>query len=323
MNSMELESLKSSFTAHWGYMALRAACKLNLFDQLLDAPSTVASLSHTMKLDTRTLETLCAFLLRQGYFYQEGPRYRVSNKGLYFTDSHPQRIKYSCILWGEEQLTALQSLDYSIRTGDSSFESHFGESFFGYLSSRPEANRIYHKAMEEYAREDYKTLTELVDFSNFRKFLDVGGGTGTLARYVNSSCPSVEVTIMDRPEVLALCEVTDVNLMSGDFFESVTGHYDAIVLARVLHDWPDELALQILQNISYAQGPGDSLFILENLTDRMLDKGELLSLHMTAICRSFERSFEDYCSLLNSSGYIVNDPIQLTLHQFIIPCKKN
>lgn len=323
MNEVYLASLKSSFTAHWGYMALRAACKLNLFDQLLQEPTSTGTLSRSMELDARTLETLCSFLLREGYLYKEDERYGVSDKGLYFTDYHPERVKYSCILWGEEQLTALQSLDYCIRTGDSSFESHFGDSFFGYISSRPEVIRIYHKAMEEYAREDYRNLTQLVDFSSFHSVLDAGGGTGTLAGYVKAGCPDVEVTVLDRPEVLALSEMRGGKLLPGDFFQPVTGRYDAIVLARVLHDWSDELALQILENVSHAQVPGDSLLVLENLIDRMPDRGELLSLHMTAVCRSFERSFEEYSSLLNKSGYMVNQPIRLTPHQFILPCKKN
>ena len=52
----------------------------------------------------------------------------------------------------------------------------------------------------------------------------------------------------------------------GTFFESVPSA-DAHILSNVIHDWPDEEAIQILENVRRVGRPGARLFLLEMILD--------------------------------------------------------
>jgi C-methyltransferase len=47
-------------------------------------------------------------------------------------------LKYACMNWSGEHLTAWQNLDFSIKTGNSSFEEIYKKPFFDFLNDNPE-----------------------------------------------------------------------------------------------------------------------------------------------------------------------------------------
>ena len=50
--------LKSFFTEHWKYMAVNAACKLNLFDFIASKPVNSRQIAHEMELNLIALQSL-------------------------------------------------------------------------------------------------------------------------------------------------------------------------------------------------------------------------------------------------------------------------
>ncbi len=83
------------------------------------------------------------------------------------------------------------------------------------------------------------------------------------------------------------------------------GHGDLYVLAHVLHDWDDALAVQILRNCHRAGKPGHALAVVEML----LPEGPgdwlpfLLDLHMLVINGGRERTAGDFRALLAEADY--------------------
>jgi C-methyltransferase len=62
----------------------------------------------------------------------------------------------------------------------SSFEAIYNKPFFDFLNENPEKFYAYHKAMYQYAKDDYKTLPDVIDFSKHKSVMDVGGGYGAV-----------------------------------------------------------------------------------------------------------------------------------------------
>jgi len=273
-----------------------------------------------LNLEIKPLSYLFGFLLDENYLKEKSGKYELTEKGLLFTERHPESIKNACILWGKEHLSAWQNLDFSLKTGRPSFENIFGAAYFDYLESSPKELKNYHLAMRDYAKDDYKDLSSIINFSKYKTIADVGGGLGVVVNLIASNYPNSDCILFDLPSVISLVEKTDsFQVRSGSFFEPLPFKADAIILSRVLHDWNDEKALKIISNCKRALNRGGTIFIIEILQDKI--KAQLLSLNMLVICESFERTFSEYQSLLQKQELAITDSIPLNSLQSILVCK--
>lgn len=319
---MEIKNkLKSFFTEHWKYMAVSAACKLNLFDNLQE-PKTVKLLASELLLNEDKLQLLLNALHNAGFLERNADSFIVNSVSKFLTEKNPESLKYACLNWSDEHLTAWQKLDFSIRTGKSSFEEVYGLPFFDYLNENSQKLHAYHKAMYEYAKDDYKTLADIIDFGAYKSVMDVGGGYGAVLETIQAKNPSVECVLFDLEKVVARSTIGNIKKISGSFFEKIPQLSDAIVLSRVLHDWNDEKANVILQNCFDALPKGGALYVIENCADNIAVDLSLLSLNMTAMCESHERSSAEYIAMSENVGFCFDGEAQLNELQTILIFKK-
>ncbi|GHT62974.1 O-methyltransferase [Bacteroidia bacterium] len=313
--------LKNMFTEHWKYFAVNAACKLNLFDALENS-KTVKELANELNLHEKNLVTLLSALCNNDFLKYTNSKFSLTAKSELLTDKHPESLKYACMNWAGEHLTAWQNLDYSIRTGQSAFENLYQSNFFDYLDKHPDKLGDYHKAMFEYARDDYKHLPELVDFSVHKSVLDCGGGYGAAINAVKEKFPQIECYLFDLPKVVESIKVINIQKIGGSFFETIPQVAEAIILSRVLHDWEDEKAKLILQNCFAALPKGGTLYVIENCADKINIDLSLLSLNMAVMCQSFERTSTEYIDLVQSARFVFQKNIKLNELQTVLIFKK-
>ncbi|MEV4121712.1 methyltransferase [Micromonospora sp. NPDC049645] len=105
-----------------------------------------------------------------------------------------------------------------------------------------------------------------------RRFLDVGGGAGTLAAHVLDNAPDLLADVYNLPAVAPLVEETRkrcahperLGFVAGDFFtEPLPAGYDALAFVRVLHDWPTPDSRRLVKKAYEALSPGGLLLICE------------------------------------------------------------
>ena len=184
----------------------------------------------------------------------------------------------------------------------------FGQPYFEWVASRPERLTAYQSSMSAYARRDYQSLPDIVDFSIHSRAIDAGGGFGELLVHVLRRNPGVTGVVLDRPEVVELVRVPpDLDLsmrtIAADFFSPWPTRGDAVFLARVLHDWPDEEATQILRHARDALVERGRLYIVEMVLDDSDGNGGLLDLNMLVMTGSGERTLDDFKALLGAAGF--------------------
>lgn len=302
------ESLKRQFTSYWIYLVMVEACRHRLFDRLVDGPQTAKQLCTALQWHEPTGTALLDALVEDACLQRQGEGYALADKGWLLTEGHPQSLRQACLLWAQEQWQAWTDLAYTLRTGQSAFERRYGLGFFDYLRQQPDKAENYHLAMAEYAREDYLNLPSLYDFSQYASLADLGGGRGALAAFLAEAYPQLPILLVDLPEVIALGQVarrSNVQPLAANFFEPLPFQVEAIILARVLHDWPDEACLGLLRHCHGALGGRGHLLVIENVQDRVATP--LLSLHMQVVCRSYERSQAQYDALLAQAGFRLLD----------------
>ncbi|KAJ9686221.1 hypothetical protein PVL29_015227 [Vitis rotundifolia] len=84
-------------------------------------------------------------------------------------------------------------------------------------------------------------------FEGLNSLVDVGGGTGTVAKAIANAFPHLNCTVLDLPHVVAgLQGSQNLNYFAGDMFEAIPPA-DAILLKWILHDWSDEECVKILK----------------------------------------------------------------------------
>lgn len=320
MNEYRKE-LKGLFTQYWDYLAVYTACKQDIFDTIKNSQLSIQSLANKEGFDLEVLKQLITVLIQQKLIITDINKLKLTTKGELLTDTHPYSLKYACLNWGAEHLTAWQNLDYSLKSGKQAFNHIYGKPFFDYISEDKEKLLNYHKAMYEYARDDYEHICEIHDFSKHQSIMDVGGGMGALINAIKVHNPSINCFLFDKLEVVDLYS-GNIETVAGDFFKSIPKLAESIIISRILHDWSDEKSLIILKHI-YGSLPLDGvLYIVENLTDKIDNGAAILSLNMHALTGGFERSLSEYKKLIKSSGFKYNEVKKVNDLQYLIIAQK-
>lgn len=109
------------------------------------------------------------------------------------------------------------------------------------------------------------------------RWLDVGGGDGTLAANVLRNVPDVTADVYNLPStrdlVLARARSAEMEhrmrFVPGDFLrEALPGGYDVVSFVRVLHDWDERTARSLLRKGAEALAPGGWLVVSEEFRTR-------------------------------------------------------
>ena len=314
--------LKDIFTSYWQYLALRTACQLNIFDDIENGFDTLKKLVEKNNADTKALKTLIYSLIDAKTIIEKNGNLQLTEKGKLLTDNSPDTLKQACILWGSEHLTAWQNLVYTIKTAKPAFENIFHEPYFNFIGKEHQTLENYHLAMSEYARDDYQNITQCIDFSEFETIADVGAGTGILIKKVAKQFQDKQCILADLPKVceFAKSELQNLKLIETDFFTSLPFKADAIILSKVLHDWNDEKAGEILQNCSTALNENGKIIIIEIMQEEV--KANFLSLNMLLMTNSYERTYNQYRELLKKTNIEIQSKNRLNNLQTIIIAKK-
>lgn len=315
--------LKSFFTEHWKYMTVNAACKLNLFDILESEGKTKAQISKLLDAPEDNVELLLNGLVNIDFLDKVDDKFILNDLSILLTEKHPETLKYACLNWSGDHLEAWNTLDTSIKTSKSTFENKYGIGYFDYLNRDEEKLDHYHKAMFAYAKDDYRNITDIINFNKHKSIMDVGGGYGAAISNIKRICPSLDCYLFDLEKVIDKCNLDNsINRIKGDFFIEIPQLAEAIILSRVMHDWNDEKASQIVNNVYQALPETGYLYVIENCSDKIDIDLSLLSLNMLTMCEGFERSSYQYIALVNRFKFQFKEAKQLNELQIILTFTK-
>jgi trans-resveratrol di-O-methyltransferase len=103
------------------------------------------------------------------------------------------------------------------------FEKAHGMGLWDYCNQSPEYNNIFNEGMASDSRlmslvvKDYKPI-----FEGLGSLVDVGGGTGTVAKIISEAFPHMKCTVFDLPHVVAnLKDSQNLKYVGGDMFQSI------------------------------------------------------------------------------------------------------
>ncbi|HEV2147518.1 MAG TPA: methyltransferase [Longimicrobiaceae bacterium] len=216
------------------------------------------------------------------------------------------------MMGGEWHWRMYGELMHSVRTGGTAVRKAYGMEIFELLERDPAAGELFNRAMTSNSWAAVPAVVGGYDFSRFRRVVDVAGGQGILLAGILKANPGAQGVLFDLPpvvggagELLGREGVADrVELVSGDFFESVPPGADAYVLKHVVHDWDDERSIRILRNVASAMDENGRVLIVEMVVPvgNEPSPSKLLDVQMLMGTGGRERTEEEYRALLEASG---------------------
>jgi ubiquinone/menaquinone biosynthesis C-methylase UbiE len=210
--------------------------------------------------------------------------------------------------WG-----AWGALLHSVQTGEPAFDHVYGCSLHDYLDQHDGAPEIFGDCMTLRSGDDDRMIVDAHDFSSVRRFVDVGGGQGSLATSVLSRYPHTAAVLFDTPAAidaarrnLAASEVLDrIEFVAGDFFEAVPADADVYVMKNVLHNWGDERAVQILRAVRRACPATGTLLVVQHVIpdDDSPSPAKLLDIALLVLTGGKQRTEAEYRTLLEAASF--------------------
>ncbi|MCA9714440.1 MAG: hypothetical protein KC468_07115 [Myxococcales bacterium] len=170
-------------------------------------------------------------------------------------------------------LRAWAELPQTVARGGSAFGRAHGRDIWAWMGEDDVARAAFVEGMSDITEQAAPSIAAAYPFNEVRRLCDVGGGSGMVLAAVLAWHPHLEGVLYDAPEMLAEAPprlaangVSDrVECVPGSFFERVPSGCDAYLIKTVLHNWPDEGALKILENCRAAMRPGQRLIVVDFL----------------------------------------------------------
>jgi SAM-dependent methyltransferase len=290
---------------------IHVAASLRLADLVAAGPKTVAELAETTETHAPSLGRLLRALTSVGVFAEEADgRYSQTPMSDVMRSDHPQSMRRWALMLGAAFIwKPIGELASAVTTGQPPFENVFGARFFKHLAEHPDDAAVFNAAMSSMPAY-LASVVQAYDFSPFNRIVDVGGGQGALLNAVLAANPRARGVLFDLPAVVEGVRVADqavadrLEIVAGDFFESVPAGADAYVLKGVVHDWNDEEALRILRNCREAITPQGRLIILDTvLTGRSDPQSAMMDMLMLVLTGGRERTETEFSQLLADAGF--------------------
>jgi ubiquinone/menaquinone biosynthesis C-methylase UbiE len=301
-------------TGYWITQALYVAAKLGIADLLTAGPRSPDDLAQVTKSHAPALYRLLRALASVGVFAEDGQgRFSLTPLAECLRSDVPGSQRALAIMTGEEHYRAWGELLYSVQTGQTAFDKLYGMPVFDFLSRNPEQAKVFDAAMVGVHGRETAAMLDAYDFSGIATLADIGGGNGSLLTTVLKRHPAMRGILFDLPGVterargnLQAAGLADrCQVIGGNFFESAPAGADAYLMRHIIHDWDDEKATRILQNVHRVMGKEGRLLVVEGVIPHGNEPsfGKLLDLTMLVIPGGKERTEEEYRKLFEAGGF--------------------
>ena len=296
---------------------LRAFVELDLPGALeVDKGSSVGDLADSVGALPELLERLLRGASALDLCVEEVGAWRLTASGASLRRDEPDDTAGWVMLLTSPWMTLpWVSLADAVRTGEPAFPQVHGVGFWEFLAGHPAEARAFDAALATEGTERASDLHRATDLAGAITIVDVGSGHGTLLSELLSRLPEATGVAFDREEVIrSVPEVVRLadrlELRAGDFFEEIPRGGDVYVLSRILHDWSDEEAGQILRSCRRSVSSTSRLLLLEQVAQEAstLDQSSRLELamkdlNMLVLVGGKERTVADYQGLLEAAGF--------------------
>lgn len=291
------------------------AAKLKIADMVAERPKNIAELAAQSQTNEDALYRILRMLASVGIFIESNNRgFGLTPMASLLRSDIPNSMYNFTIMMGEDWLWKnWGELMHCVKTGETSQKKVHGIDSFKFFEENKEAGNVFNSAMTNLSESVVPAVVGAYDFSGFTKLVDIAGGHGfTLAGILKANQQlkgvlfDLPYVVNDAKEFLEKEGVTNrVELVAGDFFESVPAGADAYIMKHIIHDWNDELCVKILQNIGSVMNKKGKVLVVEMVVPEINvpSPAKMLDLQMLVMEGGKERTKEEFQNLFRTAGF--------------------
>jgi hypothetical protein len=294
---------------YWQGCSVGAAAQLELADLLADGPLHVDVLATRTGTHAQSLFRMLRALESTGIFTQLSPRVFANTPASECLRRHAPGSQ-----WGWIRITLCadapvfdgwRGLIQALQNGEPGFDQLRGQTCWEYLKTDPQQSKIFNEAMRDLGASMAPAVTTSYDWSQFPVIADIGGGIGAQLLSILEAHPSCQGILYDQPQVVTEApQHPRIERVGGDFFAEVPTGADAYLLRWIVHDWADDEAIAVLENVRKAAKPGARVLLVESVIPETaeLDMGKWMDMNMLLMASGLERTAAEFGELYDQAG---------------------
>jgi len=296
-----------------GFMKSRViltAAELDLFTLLHERKADARDLAKEKDLDPRAAVRLLASLVTFGLVEIENGRYGVTEKGALLSSRHPESVLpmvlHQTALW-----ESWSHLTESLKEGRNPAERKP-------LTERGDGTlKAFIGAMHVVGRELAQEIADSYDASSCKRFLDIGGGSGTYTIAFLKKNPKMRGVLFDLEKVIPLAEerlgseglLDRVELAAGNFYrDELPGGCDLALLSAIIHQNSPDENLVLYRKVHRALVPGGAMLIRDHIMNESRTRppaGALFALNMLVATNGGDTyTFREVRESLEEAGFV-------------------
>ena len=299
-----LTCASADMTAYWRSQVVCTAFRSGVLQRL---PSHVPPLAHALGWSPSRTLTFLEALEELGYVrHGKGGEWSLSRLGVPLVAGHGDGLASVAYHWSVQTVSKWEGLETWLKGDPSPLEEHEPD-FFAKLGQSPVDVLHLQRMLEMYATDDYAGIGDGIHLGDCDRVIDAAGGTGTLLRALLVTHPHIQAVLLERHEVVDLLEKVPPSTVSFevipvDLFQRWPIQGDVVFLAKLIHDWNDDLVVQILERAKEALNPGGQVYVVERIRRPSSASLGLLSLHLNLMNGGRERTFSEMVQLFLRAG---------------------
>jgi len=248
---------------------LLTAVELDVFSKIEDGADTPVKLARATGTHTRGMERLLKALTGLELLHNEGEKFRNSESARRFLVSKSPEYMGGPLLHYANLWKKWTMLTDVIRTGQLPAEQSIDR-------HTTDQTKAFMEAMTFFARERAPQIAELVDLSEAKRLIDIGGGPAIYSIEFCKRYPQLKATVLDLPAAIPFAEEniraaglsSRISTIAGDYRnENFGGDFDVALLFSILHINSPEENKHLLAKTFRCLNPGGLILIQEFIAD--------------------------------------------------------
>ncbi|MEQ1974725.1 methyltransferase [Xenorhabdus sp. SGI240] len=280
------------------------------------AGRTVKELAQLCNIPQDKIERLCNYMQslkvlekKEDMFYLTEPCLSLSNPNSFKTT----HIKFELnpAVWNA---WSQYSASLTETNSKSAFEFYHNEPLYDYFSHEENHSHKmdFDNLMAKMSEVMSKYIITSISLNGISSIIDIGGGLGSLAKNIKMHYPDIQCHVMDQYD-FTRNESEGITFINGDFFSTIPSGYDAYCLKNVLHNWPDNRAINILKNCHDAMSENSVLYIIEMVKEPNISDAASFDLYMDIMLSGKARYQSEFQSIAEHAGLTITNIQDLKL----------
>jgi len=293
--------------------ALGIVADLGVADIVADGRKSLDEIAGATGCHPDSLYRLLRMLGGHGVFAQDDEgRFGLTPRAELLRAGHPDSMRELFVLgWQDIHWNTCQALPEAVLTGEIAFELAYGQEFFDFLAGHPELNAMFDRRMSSVSKTENGQIAKAYAFGEHAPVIDIGGGRGGLLAAILEHHPGTVAALYEQPQVLADPADLDeqglsgaVARIAGNFFDDVPPGFGLYLMKRIIHDWDDERAVEILRHCARAMTATSRLLVIDAIIKpgNEPDPNKNTDLAIMALTPGRERTEAEFAALFTAAG---------------------